>query len=57
MSPTPSLYVLAKIAGARDDVAAVTDAVAEVDVERRSDDRGADEQEGEQRAERDRHGA
>ena len=45
----------AEILRACDDVAAIADAVAEMDVERRGDDRGANEQEREQRAERDRH--
>ena len=45
----------AEILRAGDDVAAIADAVAEMDVERRGDDRGANEQKREQRAERDRH--
>ena len=49
------LVGVAEILRAGDDVAAVADAVAEMDVERGRDDRSAHEQKREQRAERDRH--
>jgi len=48
------LVGVTEVLRAGDDVAAVADAIAEMDVERGRDDRGAHEQKGEERAERDR---